>query len=197
MTYPYLQRFRALSLLAIGLTMMVVFIPRNASATTTVTSTDFQAQSFSKVVDWYDYVRAYAQQNGFNTTAIQNEHAYIYANYINVGGFQLFYSGLVNATHNGQFVTIPLQTFFEHFKTPGGKDAITASSFLSLVAFRENASTIYPNSPDRNDTIYASFSLGTSLNSSTQFGGHSQPAYVATSQIIPLTSPVPNQWTWG
>src|SRR5215471_242305 len=194
MTNPYLQRFRALSLLAIGLTMMVVFIPRNATAATTVTSTDFQAQSFSKVVDWYDYVRAYAQQNGFNTTAIQNEHAYIYANYINVGGFQLFYAGLVNATHNGTFVTIPIQTFFEHFKTVGGKDAITASSFISLVAFNESNTDAYPNSPDKTDTVYASFSLGVNL---TQITGHKFPSYVATSQVIPLTQIDSNHYTWG
>src|SRR5262249_32118667 len=63
-----------------------------------------------------------------------------------------------------------------------------------LVAFKENSSTIYPNSPDRNDTIFASFSLGANL---TAFAGHPQPAYVATSETIPLTSPAPNQWTWG
>ncbi len=108
----------------------------------------------------------------------------------------MLYTGLVNATNpnTGKFVTIPLQTFFEHYKTPGGKDAITASSFLSLISFTENSSTIYPNSPDRNDTIYASFSLGANL---TAFAGHPQPAYVASSQVIPLTSPAPNQWTWG
>jgi hypothetical protein len=193
MTNTYLRKFRALSLLALGVTMLIVFVPKNTNGATTVTSTDFQAQSFSKVVDWYDYVRAYAQQNGFNTTAIQNEHAYIYANYINVGGFQLFYSGLVNATHNGQFFTIPIQTFFEHFKTPGGKDAITASSFISLVAFNETRTgDPYPNSPDHTDTVYASFSLGVNL---TALPNH--PTYVATSNIIPLTSTDQNHWTWG
>src|SRR6266702_8837540 len=78
----------------------------------------------------------------------------------NIDGSQLFYAGLVNATHNGMNVTVPLQTFFEHYHTIGGKDAITASSFLGLVSFRENATSIFPNSPDKNDTVYASFSLG-------------------------------------
>jgi len=174
--------------------MVTTFAPKYASADT-VQGSDFQSQTFSKTVDWFDYVRQYAANNGIPCdTNCQNSHAYIYANYVNVGGFQLLYVGLVNATHNGNFVTIPLQTFFEHFKTPGGKDAITASSFLSLVAFKENASTIYPNSPDRNDTIFASFSLGANL---TAFSGHTQPDYVAASQVIPLTSPAPNQWTWG
>ncbi len=187
------RRFKALSMLALGFLMLLVFIPRPTSADT-VTSTDFQAQSFSKTVDWYDYVRQYALQNGFqvpNTT----DHAYIYANYINVGGFQLFYTGLVNATHNGLFVTIPLQTLFEHFKTPNGKDAITASSFVSLVSFRENStSDIYPNSPDYHDEVYASFSLGVNLAALT---GHPVPSYVATSTVIPLTSTDSNHWTWG
>jgi hypothetical protein len=187
-----LRRVRAMSILALGLMMVLAFVPKNTSAAT-VTSSDFQAQSFSKVVDWYDYVRQYAASNGYNATAIQNEHAYIYANFVNVGGFQLFSAGLLNATHNGQFVTIPLQTFFEHFKTPGGKDVITASSFISLVAFRENStSDVYPNSPDRGDEVYASFSLGINLSALPN-----HKPYVATSQIIPLTSTDSNHWSWG
>ncbi len=183
---------RALALLALGFLLLNSFSPRSVSADT-VQSTDFQAKSFSKVVDWFDYVRAYAAANNF-TAPDPNEHAYIYANYINVGGFQLFYVGLVNATHNGKFVTIPLQTFFEHYKTPTGKTAVTASSFMSLVGFKENGSSIYPNSPDRGDELYASFSLGVNL---TAFAGHPVPPYVASSQVIPLTSSDDNHWSWG
>ncbi len=187
-----IRKSRIMALAILGL-LVLAMAPRSASADT-VQSSDFQGQTFTKVVDWYDYVRQYAAANGL-TPPPSTAHAYLYANYINVGGFQLFYVGLINATTPaGKFVTVPLQSFFEHFKTPGGKDAITASSFLSLVAFTENSSTIYPNSPDRNDTIYASFSLGTNL---TAFGGRPQPAYVASSQVIPLASPAPNQWTWG
>src|SRR6266436_8714530 len=188
-----LRRVRAVSILALGLLMVLAFVPKTTSAAT-VTSSDFQAQSFSKVVDWYDYVRQYAVANGYNATAIQNEHAYIFANYVNVGGFQLFSAGLVNATHNGQFVTIPLQTFFEHFKTVGGKDAITASSFISLVSFNESNADPYPNSPDKTDTVYASFSLGVNLTAIT---GHKLPGYVATSQISPLTQVDSQHYTWG
>jgi hypothetical protein len=149
----------------------------------TVSNGDFQAQSFSKVVDWYSYVRQYATAHNL-TAPSTNEHAYIYTNYVNVGGFQLFYAGLVNATHNGMFVTVPLQTFFEHYKTVGGKDVITASSFLSLVSFKENSTDLYPNSPDKNDEIYASFSLGVNLAALT---GH-PVTYVATSQVTPMTT---------
>src|SRR6266571_2351325 len=105
---------RALPLIALSLLFLVPAVALQTANASTVNNGDFQAQSFSKVVDWYDYVRQYAANNGLpqpNAT----EHAYIYTNYINVGGFQLFYAGLVNATHNGTFVTIPIQTFFEHF----------------------------------------------------------------------------------
>src|SRR5437870_159713 len=195
MTRFHLRRLRALSLLVLGALMLATFVPKNTYATTSLRENDFQAQSFSKTVDYYDYVRQYATANGANLTLIQNQHAYIYTTYINVGGFQLFYAGLLNATHNNMNITIPIQTVFEHFKTPQGKDAITASSFLSLVAFTENGtSTIFPNSPDRSDTVFASFSLGYPLSA---FGTHPVPTYVANSQIIPLTSTDSNHWTWG
>ena len=185
-------KIRALPLIALGLLFLVPFVTHTAFAGT-VSNGDFQAQSFSKVVDWYDYVRQYAANHGLpqpNAT----EHAYIYTNYINVGGFQLFYAGLVNATHSGTFVTIPIQTFFEHFKTVGGKDAITASSFISLVSFNESGTDPYPNSPDKTDTVYASFSLGVNLTATT---GHKLPGYVATSKIIPLTQVDGQHYTWG
>jgi hypothetical protein len=184
-------KIKAIPMLALSLLFLVPFAFHSATADS-VSDGDFQAQSYSKTVDWYNYVRAYAAAHNL-TAPPTNEHAYIYTNYVNVGGFQLFYAGLVNATHNGMNVTIPLQTFFEHYKTVGGKDAITATSFLGLVSFRENATTIYQNSPDKNDTIYASFSLGYPLSA---LGGHPY-TYVATSQVTPLSHPDSNHWTWG
>ncbi|TMH95707.1 hypothetical protein E6H37_04785 [Candidatus Bathyarchaeota archaeon] len=187
------SRVKALPLIALSLLFLVPAVAFQAANASTVSNGDFQAQSFSKVVDWYDYVRQYAANNNLpqpNAT----EHAYIYTNYINVGGFQLFYAGLVNATHNGTFVTIPIQTFFEHFKTVGGKDAITASSFISLVSFNESNADPYPNSPDRTDTVYASFSLAVNLTAIT---GHKLPGYVASSQVTPLTQVDSQHYTWG
>jgi hypothetical protein len=177
----------------LSLLFLVPAVAFHAVNASTVSNGDFQAQSFSKVVDWYDYVRQYAANNGLPQPNA-SEHAYIYTNYINVGGFQLFYAGLVNATHNGNFVTIPLQTFFEHFKTVGGKDAITASSFISLVSFNESATDPYPNSPDRTDTVYASFSLGVNLTTLT---GHRLPGNIAGSQVTPLTQVDSQHYTWG
>jgi len=190
---PLSSRVKALPLLALSLLFLIPAVAFQTANASTVSNGDFQAQSFSKVVDWYDYVRQYAANNNLpapNAT----EHAYIYTNYINVGGFQLFYAGLVNATHNGTFVTIPIQTFFEHFKTIGGKDAITASSFISLVSFNESNTDLYPNSPDRTDTVYASFSLGVNLTAIT---GHKLPGYVASSQVTPLTQVDGQHYTWG
>src|SRR2546430_15598210 len=103
-----LSKGKCISILALGLVKASALVPKTTNAAT-VTSTDFQPQSFSKVVDWYDYARLYAAANGF-TPPNSTEHAYIYANYITVGGFQLFSAGLVNVTHNNvSFVTIPLQ----------------------------------------------------------------------------------------
>ncbi len=188
------RRLRVLCLLGLGLVLVLAAIPSNGFASSSlIQSSDFQSQSFSKTVDWYDYVRQYAAANNFPAPD-PTQHAYIYANYVNTGGFQLFYTGLVNATDNGKFVTIPLQTFFEHFRTQNGKDAITASSFISLVAFRENSSSIYPNSPDAGDEVYASFSLGVNLTALT---GHKVPSYVASTQIIPLVTTDNLHWTWG
>jgi hypothetical protein len=179
-------------LLGIGTTALLP--AHNASAATPIQKADYQQTSFSKTVDFYDYVRQYATENGL-TPPSATEHAYLYTNYVNIRGFQLFYIGLVNATHNGRYVTIPLQTFFEHYNTPQGKDVITASSYLSLVAFNESASgDLYPNSPDRTDSVYASFSLGVDMSSYTS--GHAIPL-VASSQVIPLTTTDNLHWTWG
>src|SRR6266849_6114605 len=186
-------KFKALPIIALSFLFVIPTIAFQPAQAATPTNPDFSAQSFSKTVDWYDYVRQYAVANNLPQPNA-SEHAYIYTNYINVGGFQLFYTGLVNATHNGQFVTIPLQTFFEHYKTIGGKDAITASSFISLVAFNESNTDPYPNSPDKSDTVYASFSLGINL---TQITGHKFPSYIASSSIIPLTQTDANHWSWG
>src|SRR5207245_5430087 len=145
---------KAIILVLLGIGATALLPAHNASAATTIQKSDYQQTSFSRVIDFYDYVRQYATENGI-TPPSTTEHAYLYTNYVNVQGFQLFYVGLVNATHNGRNVTIPMQTFFEHYNTPKGKDAITASSFLSLVAFNESASSnISPYSPDMTDYIY-------------------------------------------
>src|SRR5438094_8791508 len=117
--------------------MLVTFAPKNTYAAASLQGNDFQSQSFSKTVDYYDYVRQYAAANNINYTAIQSQHTYTYTTYINVAGFQLFYAVLLNATHNNMNVTIPIQTSFEHFKTPQRNDAITPSTFLSIISLTD------------------------------------------------------------
>src|SRR5207302_7477836 len=56
----------------LGSLMLATFVPKNTYATTSLRENDFQAQSFSKTVDYYDYVRQYATANGANLTLIQN-----------------------------------------------------------------------------------------------------------------------------
>src|SRR5215472_13410336 len=100
------KKLKAIPIVVLSLLFLIPMVAFQPAQASTVSNTDFQAQTFSKTVDWYDYVRQYAAANNLpqpNAT----EHAYIYTNYVNIGGFQLFYAGLVNATHNGTFVTIP------------------------------------------------------------------------------------------
>ncbi len=73
--------FRITALMAVGLMVLTTVMPRYASADT-VQSTDFQSQTFSKTVDWFDYVRQYAAANGFPPPNA-SEHAYLYTNYVN------------------------------------------------------------------------------------------------------------------
>jgi hypothetical protein len=134
------RKFRALPLLFLGAMMLVAIVPRNTYATTSLQSTDFSAQSFSKTVDYYDYVRQYAAAQGYNITSIQNQHAYIYANYVNVDNPMPSGLGLVDYSL-GDFVeqcldTIPL------LLTILGEDSCLCATAL-------NASTVggFPLSP--------------------------------------------------
>ena len=53
----------------------------------TLVKEDFQLESFSKTVDFFDYVRAYALINGIPTpSGFQADSAYLYMNYINTSG---------------------------------------------------------------------------------------------------------------
>jgi hypothetical protein len=161
-------------------------------ATDTLTPSDLTSLgSWSKTVDFFNYVRAYASAHGQQPPST-DKHAYLHLEYINVLGFQVLYCGLVNITSDQYVLTIPIQTFLEHYKTQNGKDVIVASSFIMLLAFQENSSTIFQHSPDRNDTLYASFNLGYTPS----FAG--APSLNNSAEIIPLTHSDDNTtWHWG
>ncbi len=116
--------------------------------------------------------------------------------YINVSGFQLLYAGLVNITTGNATLTIPVQNFLEHYRTQKGKDVLMSSSFITLLAFNDTTSSLYPDSPDKNDNLYASFSLG--LNLEEYFTDSPRPALSSKTTIIPLTSSTDKRnWSWG
>jgi hypothetical protein len=101
---------------------------------------------------------------------------------------------MINMTNGGPAFTIPMQSFIEHFKSQAGKDVLIASSFLSLLTFKENATTdIYPNSPDKGDTVYASFSIGSGIS-----GLAGQPPQNNTATVDPLTTSADGlTYSWG
>ena len=177
------KQLLAITLFAIA-SIYIMFPIANADS---LVKEDFQLGSFSKTVDFMDYARAYAEINGLQPPP-SDYHAYLYMDYINTSGLQLFYAGLDNITFgrldNITFTT-PLQSFIMNYKTSNNtRDTLLASTFLMLLAFNETTSSIYPNSPDRNDTLWASFSMGLDLSSL----GTNLPALNSKTEAIPLTT---------
>jgi hypothetical protein len=154
--------------------------------------TDFAAESWNKTVDYYNYVRPYA-------TVPYNWHAYTYMTYINTNGLQLLYAGLENITFGPIAFTTPMQSIIMHYKTENtSTDVITASSFLMLMAFNDNETAIggFPNSPDLNDTLYSSLSMGVDLT--PIFGDQTPSQFSSKSTVFPLTvSADKTHWSWG
>ncbi len=172
---------------------MATILP--TSAAETLSPGDFKQESWSKTIDFFDYARSYASAHG-KTPPPANWSANLYMVYINVSGFQLLYAGLANITAGNATLTIPVQNFLEHYKTEKGKDVLMSSSFITLLAFNDTASSVHSDSPDRNDNLYASFSLG--LNLEQYFNDSARPALSSKTTIIPLTSSADKlNWYWG
>ena len=181
------------ALLLIAIALISAIVPL-ASAETLVKS-DFEQESFAKTVDYFDYVRAYATLNGIETPeGFENWHANMYMTYVNNSGLKLLYAGLEDITTDGSaYLRIPMQSFIIHYKTnENNRDAIVASTFLMLMAFNETAASLYPDSPDMNDVLYASFSLGFDLSDL----GKTLPVLNSQTEIIPLAHSG-NAWSWG
>lgn len=168
--------------------------PANAAA---LAKDDFLLDSFDKTVDFFDYARTYALSNGIQTPpGFQNYHAYMYMTYVNTSGLHLLYAGLDNVTFGGGAAfRIPMQSFIMHYKTNNHtRDVVLASTFLMLLAFNETADSIHDNSPDMNDTLWASFSLGFDLSALNA----TLPFLNSKTEAIPLThSSDKLQWSWG
>ena len=157
----------------------------------TLTPEDFHETSWSKTIDFFDYARNHASAHNM-TPPSSDVHAYTQLTYINVGALQVLSWGLCNITTEETMLTIPTQTTLMHFTTQNeSRHVITASSFMMLLAFNDTAESTCPGSPDVNDTLYASFSLG--YNLSEMF-----PEMTCTSSYIPLTySDDLLNWHWG
>jgi hypothetical protein len=166
------------------------------SAIDTLVPTDFELESWSKNIDFFDYVREYALIHG-KTPPPDTSHANLNLAYVNVSGMQMLYAGLIDITDEQNSLTIPIQTTMMHFKSKDDlKDVVTASSFVMLMAFNETQNTIFNQSPDRNDTLYASFSLGYDLGE--LFEDSNRPDLNSEAEVIPLeSSPDGLVWTWG
>ena len=160
----------------------------------TLVNTDFEQESFSKTVDYMEYVRAYATLNGIPQEGFDKWHANMYMTYVNSSGLKLLYAGLEEiTTDESTYLRIPMQSFIMAYKTNENKrDVILASTFLMLMAFNETANTIHPNYPDIADKLFASFSLGFDLSSL----GKTLPVLNSKTETIPLTHEG-NTWTWG
>ena len=166
-------------------------------AVDTLLASDFMLESWAKTVDFFDYARAYATLHGIETpSGFQNWHAYLYMTYINTSGLHLLYAGLCNITFGGgAYLTIPMQTFMMHYKTENrSRDVLMASTFLMLLAFNDSENSVFINSPDINDTLWASFSMGFDFSAFNI----TLPSLNSKTEIIPLThSSDKLQWSWG
>ena len=182
-----------IALMLTGIFLLGLFAP--VVKADTLTQDDFLQESFSKTVDFFDYVRTYAANHSLDVPPAYY-HAWLYMNYINTSGLKLLYAGLDNVTFGGSAAfRIPMQSFIMHYKTNNKtRDVILESTFLMLLAFNETADSIYPESPDMNDTLWASFSMGFDLSDL----GVTLPFLNSKTEQIPLTPSNNNlTWTWG
>jgi len=181
-------------ILLIGIALVGVMTP--LARADSLVKTDFEEESFSKTVDYLDYVRAYATLNGIQTPQdFENWHANMYMTYVNNSGVKLLYAGLEDiTTDESAYLRIPMQSFIMHYKTnENNRDVILSSTFLMLMAFNETANSLYPDSPDKNDVLFASFSLGFDLTALSA----TLPVLNSKTETIPLTSTNKFEWTWG
>ena len=161
-----------------------------------LTPEDFKEDSWSKTVDYLDYVDLYAVTHG-KPRPPRGAEANIYMTYVNYSGVQMLYAGLSNITmgYGELSVTVPIQTFMIHYKSEDQKtDTVTASSYIMLMAFNDSNTENIEGSPDRNDTLYASFSMGFDLSELLQ---DDAPALNSQTTPIELTHPTENRWSWG
>ncbi|UCH01680.1 MAG: hypothetical protein JSV20_07495 [Candidatus Bathyarchaeota archaeon] len=160
---------------------------------------DFQQPFFAKTVDFFEYARAWAVLKGLPKPP-DHWNANVYMTYINQSGFQLVYAGLqdISLAQNID-LTIPMQTILMHYKTQEDtQDALVASSFLMVMGFNDTDSSLHTGSPDKQDNLWASFSLG--INVTELFPDTIFPAFNSGAEILELTYSTDtgvDTWEWG
>ena len=164
-----------------------------ARASDTITSSDFQLGSWSKSIDLFDYARQYAESVG-GTPPPTNWTSDTVVNYINQNGVKLLYLGFAGVGYGNAKFQLPLQSIVERFNTTKGEPAMTASSFLMLMAFNDTKTSIYPGSPDKGDNLWASFTMGSDYSAVLPEG--TTPRLQTSVETTPLKASG-NEFTWG
>jgi hypothetical protein len=162
-------------------------------ASDTISGSDFQQGSWSKSIDLFDYARKYANSTG-GTPPPAGWTSDTVVNYINQNGVKLLYLGFAGVDNGNDMFTLPLQSIVEHFNTTKGDPAMTASSFLMLMAFNDTKTSIYAGSPDKGDNLWASFTMGSDYSAVLPEG---KTPKLASSVITTPLKVSGNEYTWG
>jgi hypothetical protein len=169
--------------------------PRCVFAEGGLDGADFTEESWSEALDLMQYAREHAEEHG-RSPPPEGWSADLRLNYVNLHGVKLLYAGFEGATFDRFSLTVPLQSLVESFRTSDGLDAVTASTFLMVLAYNETEGSLFPDSPDRNDILWGSFNIGRDL---TEFFGGDAPSRLSGGvEVTPLThSEDKHEWSWG
>jgi len=185
-----------IKLLSIVITILLVansFSLNIAQASDEITAADFTLGSFSKTIDLFDYVRKHAEAVG-GTPPPANWTSALVVNYINQFEVKLLYMGLAGVDFGKAKFQVPLQSIVERFNTTKGELAMTASSFLMLMTFNDTKASLYPESPDKNDNLWVSFTMGTDYSEIMPEG--KLPKLVTSVETTPLMKNG-DEYTWS
>jgi hypothetical protein len=187
------MRVKTLSIAIAFLLVINSFSVIKAQASDQITKNDFTVGSFSKTIDLFEYARTHAEAIG-GTPPPADWTSDTVVNYINQNGLKLLYMGFAGVDYGKAKFQLPLQSIVERFNTTKGEPAITASSFLMLMAFNDTKASAYPGSPDKEDNLWASFSMGTDFTEILPEG--KTPKMITSVEVTPLKNSG-NEYTWG
>jgi hypothetical protein len=160
-----------------------------------ITQSDFAVGSFSKTIDLFQYAREHAEAVG-GTPPPADWNSKLTVNYVNQNGVKVFYMGFAGVNLGEAEFQIPLQSIVERFNTIKGEPAMTASSFLMLMAFNDTETSLYTGSPDKGDNLWASFTMGTDY--CALFPEGKTPRLKTSVEATPLiANSDKSEWTWG